>query len=81
MFLFWLGIFVICCIAENLKDSYDAYKYKQSGKLDKAFKAFRNESYHSEELNKYYEEFHKNCKELEKEIKHTIKMLEDDKRR
>ena len=43
MFLFWLGIFVVCCIAENLKDSYDAYKYKQSGELDKAFKAFRHE--------------------------------------
>ena len=81
MFLFWLGVFVLCCIAENLKDSYDAYKYKQSGKLDKAFEAFRHEPYHSEKLDKCYKEFHNNCKELEKQIEHTIKIIEDDKRR
>lgn len=81
MFLFWLGIFVICCIAENLKDNYDAYKYKQSGKLDEAFKAFRHESYRSKELDKSYEEFHKNCQELKNQIEHTIKVIEDNKRK
>ena len=59
MFLFWLGVFVLCCIAENLKDSYDAYKYKQSGKLDEAFKAFRHEPYHSEELQKWLDDCEK----------------------
>ena len=81
MFLFWLGVFVVCCIAENLKDSYDAYKYKQSGKLDEAFKAFSRDSYRSEELDKSYEEFHKNCQELKKQIEHTIKVIEDNKRK
>lgn len=59
MFLFWLGVFVVCCIAENLKDSYDAYKYKQSGKLDEAFKAFRREPYHSEEVQKWLDDCEK----------------------
>ena len=31
MFLLWLGIFIICCLAEEAKDSYDAYKYKKNG--------------------------------------------------
>lgn len=58
MFLFWLGIFVVCCIAENLKDSYDAYKYKQSGELDKAFKAFRHEFKPSKELQDMLDKCH-----------------------
>ena len=31
MFLLFLGIFIICCLAEEAKDSYDAYKYKKNG--------------------------------------------------
>ena len=31
MFLLWLGIFIICCLAEEAKDSYNAYKYKKDG--------------------------------------------------
>ena len=31
MFLLWLGIFIICCLAEEAKDSYDAYKYHKKG--------------------------------------------------
>ena len=59
MFLFWLGVFIVICIAENLKDSYDAYKYKQSGKLDDAFKAFRHEFKPSKELQDMFDEYDK----------------------
>ena len=45
MFLFWLGVFVVCCIAENLKDSYDAYKYKASGEEERALRRIRGEKY------------------------------------
>ena len=62
MFLFWLGVFAVCCIAENMKDSYDAYKYKQFGKLDEAFKAFRHEPYYSEEVQKWLDD----CKKYRK---------------
>ena len=31
MFLFWLGLFFLCCIVEQIKDSIDAYKYHQKG--------------------------------------------------
>ena len=31
MFLLFLGIFIICCLAEEAKDSYNAYKYHKKG--------------------------------------------------
>ena len=31
MFLLWLGIFAICCIAEEISDNIKANKYKKNG--------------------------------------------------
>ena len=31
MFLLFFLIFIICCLAEEAKDSYNAYKYKKNG--------------------------------------------------
>lgn len=37
MFLFWLLIVIVICVAESAKDSYDAYQYKKSGGLEKKY--------------------------------------------
>ena len=62
MFLFWLGIFVICCIAENLKDSYDAHKYNKSGGFEAKYPCFKREPYHSDEVQQWLDD----CKKYRK---------------
>ena len=45
MFLLPLLIFGICCIAEEIKDSYDAYKYHQNGGFYAEHPCFRPKNY------------------------------------
>ena len=44
MVLFWLGVFAVCCIAENLKDSYDAYKYNKDGGFEAKHPCFKRDN-------------------------------------
>ena len=45
MFLLPLLIFGICCLAEEAKDSYDAYKYHQKGGFYAEYPCFRPKNY------------------------------------
>ena len=52
MFLIFLGIFVICCLAEEAKDSYDAYKYKKSGGFYAKYPCFKPKPWEQEWIDK-----------------------------
>ncbi len=42
MFLFWLAIVILIGVGENIKDSYDAYKYHQTPEYQKELNRFTN---------------------------------------
>lgn len=42
MFLFWLLLALAIGTIENLKDSYDAYKYHQSPEYQRELQRFQN---------------------------------------
>lgn len=42
MFLVWLAIIIIIGVAENIKDSYDAYKFHQSREYNDMLKRFHH---------------------------------------
>ena len=67
MFLLWLGIFIICCLAEEAKDSYDAYKYKKNGGFYAENPCFKPQQKNYPYVDKFckdfeawYEEYNKN---------------------
>jgi len=41
MFLLAIAIFIICCIAEDISDSYDAYKYTKRGGFYAKYPCFK----------------------------------------
>ena len=41
MFLLFFLIFIICCLAEEAKDSYDAYKYTKRGGFYAKYTCFK----------------------------------------
>ena len=47
MFLLFFLIFGICCLAEEIKDSYDAYKYHQKGGFYAEHPCFRPKNYNN----------------------------------
>ena len=53
MFLLWLGIFIICCLAEEAKDSYDAYKYHKKGGFYAEHPCFKPKPWNQEWIDKY----------------------------
>ena len=67
MFLLWLGIFIICCLAEEAKDSYKAYKYHQKGGFYAGNPCFKPQQKNYPYVDKFckdfeawYEEYNKN---------------------
>ncbi len=42
MFLFWLAIAIVIGLSEEIKDSYDAYKYHQNGGFEAKYPCFRS---------------------------------------
>lgn len=52
MFLFWLLIALAIGVGENLKDSYDAYKYNQSGGFYARHPAFKPKPWEQEYLDR-----------------------------
>ena len=52
MFLLWLGIFIICCLAEEAKDSYDAYKYNKDGGFYAKYPCFKPKPWEQEWIDK-----------------------------
>ena len=67
MFLLWLGIFAICCLAEEAKDSYNAYKYKKNGGFYAENPCFKPQQKNYPYVDKFckdfeawYEEYNKN---------------------
>ena len=67
MFLLWLGIFIICCLAEEAKDSYNAYKYKKNGGFYAENPCFKPQQKNYPYVDKFckdfeawYEEYNKN---------------------
>ena len=45
MFLLFFLIFIICCLAEEIKDSYDAYKYHQKVGFYAEYPCFKPKDY------------------------------------
>ena len=67
MFLLFLGIFIICCLAEEAKDSYNAYKYHQKGGFYAENPCFKPQQKNYPYVDKFckdfeawYEEYNKN---------------------
>ena len=67
MFLLFFLIFIICCLAEEAKDSYDAYKYKKSGGFYTQYPCFKPQQKNYPYVDKFcndfeawYEEYNKN---------------------
>ena len=67
MFLLWLGIFIICCLVEEAKDSYNAYKYKKNGGFYAENPCFKPQQKNYPYVDKFckdfeawYEEYNKN---------------------
>ena len=67
MFLLFLGIFIICCLAEEAKDSYNAYKYKKNGGFYAENPCFKPQQKNYPYVDKFckdfeawYEEYNKN---------------------
>ena len=67
MFLLFLGIFIICCLAEEAKDSYNAYKYKKNGGFYAENPCFKPQQKNypyvdkfCKEFEAWYEEYNKN---------------------
>ena len=52
MFLFWLLIALAIGTLENLKDSYDAHKYHQSGGWETRHPAFQHKPWQQEYLDR-----------------------------
>ena len=52
MFLLWLGIFIICCLAEEAKDSYNAYKYNKDGGFYAKYPCFKPKPWEQEWIDK-----------------------------
>ena len=52
MFLLFLGIFIICCPAEEAKDSYDAYKYNKDGGFYAKYPCFKPKPWEQEWIDK-----------------------------
>lgn len=44
MFLFWLFIALTIGAVENIKDSYDAYKYRQNGGFEAKYPCFKRDN-------------------------------------
>lgn len=42
MFLFWLALAIFIGVCENIKDSYDAYKYHQTPEYQRELNRFNN---------------------------------------
>ena len=42
MFLVWLAIFLVCCIAENISESIKSYNYQKKGGFNKEYPQFKN---------------------------------------
>ena len=52
MFLLFFLIFGICCLAEEIKDSYDAYKYHQKGGFYAEHPCFKPKPWEQEWIDK-----------------------------
>ena len=52
MFLLWLGIFAICCIAEEISDNIKANKYKKNGGLYTEYPCFKPKPWVQEWIDK-----------------------------
>lgn len=46
MFLFWLAILLFLIIKDEIKTSYDAYKYRQSDEYRQFMRSFNNHNSH-----------------------------------
>ena len=53
MFLLFFLIFGICCIAEEISDSYKAYKYHKKGGFYAEHPCFRPKPWEQEWIDKY----------------------------
>lgn len=42
MFIFWIAVIIIIGVAENIKLSYDAYKYHQTPEFQKQYGKYHN---------------------------------------
>ena len=47
MFLFWLAIAIAICASEEIKDSYDAYKYNKDGGFYAKYPCFKPKDYNN----------------------------------
>lgn len=56
MFLLWLGIFAMCCIAEEISDNIKANKYKKNGGLYTEYPCFKPKPWVQEWIDKCEEE-------------------------
>ena len=52
MFLLFFLIFIICCLAEEAKDSYNAYKYKKNGGFYAEYPCFKPKPWEQEWIDK-----------------------------
>ena len=57
MFLLFFLIFIICCLAEEAKDSYNAYKYKKDGGFYAENSCFKPQQKNDPQGDKFCKEF------------------------
>ena len=57
MFLIFLGIFVICCLSEEISDSYKAYKYHKKGGFYAEHPCFKPKQKNYPYVDKFCKEF------------------------
>ncbi len=52
MFIFWLAVALLIGVSENIKDSYEAYKYNATGGFDARHPCFKPKPWEQEYIDR-----------------------------